>query len=113
VPPLTIPGAHGAGMARNGKTFYTTNISGGGVSGLVAIDTDTNVVLGATDTGNPPIPTPHNIALTPDGKKLYVTHSGAMANQVTVYTATRKNLMPVFSQTVTVGLNPFGIVYVP
>jgi YVTN family beta-propeller protein len=113
VPPLSIPGAHGAGMARNGKTFYTTNISGGGGGGLIAIDTAANAVLGAVDTGNPPIPTPHNIALTPNGKKLYVTHSGATANQVTVYSATRNDAGPVFVGAVTVGLNPFGLAYVP
>lgn len=113
VPPLVIPGAHGAGMARNGKRFYTTNISGGGVGGLVAIDTNTNVVLGATDTGNPPIPTPHNIALTPNGEKLYVTHSGATANQVTVYRATQDDAVPVFVGAIAVGLNPFGLAYVP
>ena len=113
VPPLSIPGAHGAGMARNGKTFYTTNISGGGFAGLVAIDTETNVVLGATNTGNPPIATPHNIALTPDGRKLYVTHSGATANQVTVYSDERDDAVPVFVGAITVGLNPFGLAYVP
>ena len=112
VPPLGIPGAHGAGMARNGKRFYTTNISGGGIGGLVAIDTETNMVLGATDTGMPPIPTPHNIALTPSGRKLYVTHSGATANQVTVYSVRRKNDVPVFVGSITVGLNPFGLAYV-
>ncbi|MCI0401701.1 MAG: YncE family protein, partial [Gammaproteobacteria bacterium] len=30
---LDIPNTHGAGMARNGKTFYTTNIAGGGTDG--------------------------------------------------------------------------------
>lgn len=112
-PPLSVPGAHGAGMARNGKTFYTTNFTGGGVAGLIAIDTKTNTVLDAIDTGTPPIPTPHNIALTPNGKKLYVTHSGAAANQVTVYTVAKDDAVPVFLGAVTVGLNPFGLTYVP
>lgn len=113
VPPLPVPGAHGAGMAQNGKTFYTTNFPGGGIDGLVAIDTDTNTELGSIDTGNPPIPIPHNIALTPNGKKLYVTHSGATANQVTIYTTTRNDAVPVFIGAVTVGRNPFGLAYVP
>jgi YVTN family beta-propeller protein len=113
VPPLPVAGAHGAGMAQSGKTFYTTNLPGGGVVGLIAIDTDTNTVLGAIDTGVPPILTPHNIALTPNGRKLYVTHSGAAANQVTVYTASKQDPVPVFSNSVTVGLNPFGLAYVP
>jgi YVTN family beta-propeller protein len=34
---LPIPGAHGAGMAPNGKVFYTSNLTGGGADGLFAI----------------------------------------------------------------------------
>jgi YVTN family beta-propeller protein len=106
---LDVPGAHGAGMTRNGKLFYTTNLPGGGTDGLFAIDTQTNTVLGSTDT---PDTVPHNIALTPNGRKLYVTHSGAN-NTVTVYTASRQHPVPTFARTVTVGNNPFGLAYVP
>jgi Uncharacterized conserved protein len=106
---LTIPGAHGAGMARNGKTFYTTNLPGGGIDGLFAIDTDTNTVIGATDT---PFPAPHNIALTPNSKKLYLTHSGATSNKVTIYTVSNNDPIPALSGGVTVGLNPFGLAFV-
>jgi DNA-binding beta-propeller fold protein YncE len=113
VDPLDVPGAHGAGMTSNGQTFYTTNISGGGVDGLFAIDTGTNTILGAWDTGNPVIPAPHNIVLTPNGRKLYVTHSGAAANQVSVYKVSKWDAVPTFIRTVTVGLNPFGLTYVP
>jgi len=107
---LDIPNTHGAGMAKNGKTFYTTNIAGGGMDGLFAIDTSTNTVIGVTDT---PFPTPHNIALTPNAKKIYITHSGGAANQVTVYTVSQNNLDPVHIATVEVGFNPFGLTYVP
>jgi streptogramin lyase len=116
---LPIPGAHGAGMATDGATFYTTNISGGGRDGLWTINTATNTVAGeAVDT---PFATPHNIALTPDRgvffsqgrglRKLYLTHSGATASQVTVYKL--KGNTPVFHKTVTVGFNPFGLAFVP
>lgn len=107
---LTILGAHGAGMARNGKRFYTTNLPGGGIDGLFAIDTDTNTIIGVTDT---PFAVPHNIALTPNSKKLYVTHSGATSNKVTIYTVSNRNPVPVLSGEVTVGFNPFGLAYVP
>jgi DNA-binding beta-propeller fold protein YncE len=100
-------------MTANGQTFYTTNFSGGGVDGLFAIDTQTNVVLGAWDTGNPVIPGPHNIVLTPNGKKLYLTHSGATANQVSIYGVSKLDATPTLINTVTVGLNPFGLTYVP
>jgi YVTN family beta-propeller protein len=111
--PLDVPGAHGAGMTRAGGTFYTTNISGGGVDGLFAIDTETNTVLGSWDAGVPPIPTPHNIVLTPYGKKMYVTHSGPSANQVSVYNVSTRTAVPSYSRTVRVGLNPFGLTFVP
>lgn len=107
---LEVPGAHGAGMPHNGKTFYTTNISGGGSNGLYAIDTRSNTMLDeAVDT---PFPVPHNIALTLRGHKLYVTHSGASSDQVSVYRINRKTRLPVLETTVTVGLNPFGLVFV-
>ena len=103
---LTVPGAHGAGMPFDGKTFYTTNLPNGGTDALFAIDTKKNKVLGSTDT---PYPVPHNIALTPDGKKLYVTHSGGTSDKVTVYSIKKNNRIPVYKSEITVGLNPFGL----
>ncbi len=108
---IDVPNAHGAGMARNGKTFYTTNIANGGVDGLFTIDTQTNSVTG--DPVNTPFSVPHNIALTPNGNKIYVTHSGATADTVTVYTATPQDPVPAYKSTVTVELNPFGLAFVP
>ena len=107
---LDVPGAHGAGMAPDGRTFYTTNLPGGGTDGLVAIDTRTHAVLGATDT---PVAVPHNVAATNGNRKLYVTHSGPTANQVTVYSASGGSPVPAYETTVTVGTNPFGLAYVP
>ena len=109
-PNIFTPGPHGAGMARNGKVFYTTNLPGGGTDGLVAIDTRTGTVSGAWDT---PVNIPHNIALTPNSKKIYVTHSGATNNQVSVFEIKNRKGQPSLEGTVTVGLNPFGIVFVP
>lgn len=107
---IEAPGAHGAGMVRNGKTFYTTNLPGGGENGLFAIDTAANVVIGEpVDT---PFAAPHNIALTPNGLKLYVTHSGGPSDKVTVYSASRNDPTPVFLTELTVGLNPFGLAYI-
>ncbi len=105
---IDIPAAHGAGMPRNGQTFYTSNFSGLGTDGLYAIDIATNAVLGSTDT---PFAVPHNIVLTPDGERLYLTHSGATSNTVTVY-ATNGGGVPVYLQTIEVGLNPFGVAFV-
>jgi DNA-binding beta-propeller fold protein YncE len=108
---ISIPGAHGAGMLRNGKVFYTTNLPGAGVEGIFAINTRTNTVIGpATDT---PYAVPHNIALTPNGRMLYLTHSGATQDKVTFYSTSPTNPLPVLAGEVTVGLNPFGLAYVP
>ncbi len=107
---LSVPGAHGAGMRLDGRVFYTTNLTGGGTGGLVAIDTASNSIFGAVDT---PFPVPHNIALTKKGDKLYVTHSGGAAQTVTVYTASKDAPVPVYLTSVTVGLNPFGLAFIP
>lgn len=107
---ITVDNAHGAGMRDDGNIFYTTNIAGGGTGGLVTIDTGTNSVLGTTDTV---IATPHNIALTKKGEKIYVTHSGGTATQVSIYTASKQQPVPVRVGAVTVGTNPFGLAYVP
>jgi hypothetical protein len=116
---LSIPGAHGAGMAADGSVFYTTNFSGGGRDALWLVSTTTNSV--ATDAVDTPFAVPHNIALTPDrgpffsqeqgNRKLYLTHSGATASQVTVYKL--KNGQPAYHKTITVGFNPFGLTFVP
>jgi DNA-binding beta-propeller fold protein YncE len=115
---IELPGAHGAGMSPDGDSFYTTNFTGGGTAGLWTIRTDTNTVV------DEPLDTlfavPHNIALSSDrdyhfrpgrSRKLYLTHSGATANQVTIYKL-RRNL-PVYHKTVAVGFNPFGLAFVP
>ena len=107
---VAVPGAHGAWMAGNGGVLYTTNLPGGGVGGLVTLDARTHAVLGVTDT---PYATPHNIASSPSGEKVYVTHSGATADKVSVYACAGNALVPELQGEVTVGLNPFGITYVP
>jgi len=110
---IAVPNAHGAGMAPNGQVFYTSNIGDGGTHGLFAIDTKTNAVLGSTDTPpDNPIAVPHNIVVTKN-KKLFLTHSGGTSDTVTIYDVSAANPVPVYLDEVTVGLNPFGIGYVP
>jgi YVTN family beta-propeller protein len=108
---IPVPGAHGAAMAFEGQRFYTTNLPGSGSGGLVAIDTTSNSVVGqAVDT---PYPVPHNIASNLRTNKLFVTHSGGSSDKVTIYRASRRSPVPIYAGEVTVGLNPFGIAYVP
>jgi len=107
---ISVPGAHGAGMAPYGQVFYTTNLPGGGADGLFAIDTKTNTVIDSADT---PYPVPHNIVVTKNNKKLFLTHSGGTADKVTIYAVSVDNPIPSLIGEVTVGLNPFGLAYVP
>jgi DNA-binding beta-propeller fold protein YncE len=106
---VTVPGAHGVGFSNNGKVFYTTNLPGGGTDGLFAIDTRTKTILGTTDT---PYAVPHNIALTRNGT-LYLTHSGGTSDKVTIYAVSSADPIPTLIGEVTVGLNPFGLAYIP
>lgn len=107
---INVPGAHGADMPHNGKTFYTTNLPGGGAQGLFAIDTKLNTVIG--NAVNTPFPVPHNIALTLNGRKLYVTHSGATADKVSIYDIDSDTRLPGLKTNLTVGKNPFGLTLV-
>lgn len=108
---LDVPGAHGAGMTRSGRYFYTTNLSGGGDDAIWTIDTWTNQVVG--EPTDAPYSVPHNIAITPNGNKLYVTHSGASSDKVSIYRTSWWDPTPTLIGEVTTGMNPFGIAYVP
>jgi YVTN family beta-propeller protein len=107
---VMVPGAHGVAMASNGKFFYTTNLPGGGADALYTIRTKGNQIQG--DPVATPYGVPHNLALTPNAKKLFVTHSGGSSDKVTVYELVGPQRRPEYVGEVTVGLNPFGIGYV-
>jgi hypothetical protein len=108
---LDVPGAHGAGMAPSGRVFYTTNLPGGGTEGIWAIGTRRNRVIGQpVDT---PYAVPHNLAISQNGRRLFLTHSGGTADKVTFYRISAVHPTPVYLGEATVGLNPFGIAYVP
>ena len=107
---ISAPGAHGAAMASNGRRFYTTNLPGGGAGALYTIKTRRNAIIGEpVDT---PYPVPHNLALTRNDKRLFVTHSGGTADKVTVYDLVGRQRTPRYVGEVTVGTNPFGIGFV-
>ncbi len=111
-PSIAVANAHGAVMNTEYETqfVYTTNIAGGGVGGLVTIDSTSQAVVATTDT---PFPVPHNIVLDPSGARLYVTHSGGSANQVSIYDVNLATGAPTLTSSVTVGLNPFGLTHIP
>ena len=98
-------------MSPDGRHFYTANLPGGGTDALFTIDTRRNAVVG--DAVDSPYPVPHNIALNRSGRLLYLTHSGAAADKVTIYRVTGAGRHIAYDSEVTVGLNPFGLAYVP
>ena len=108
---VAVPAAHGLDIGRRGRVVYATNIAGGGTDALYTIDARSGAIIG--EPVDAPVPTPHNIVLTARNDKLYVTHSGATADQVSVYSIGRDGPVPVFETTVTAGLNPFGLEFVP
>jgi YVTN family beta-propeller protein len=110
--PIAIPNAHGAAFTAPGDIFYTTNIADGGVNGLFAIDTATLALAGAGTPVDTDFPSPHNIGLSPDNSRLYVTHSGAASNKVSMFDISDPTA-PLLLGSLDVELNPFGIAAVP
>ena len=101
---IPFPAAHGIFMSPDGQYVYVSNITGSEVG---VISTATNTLLG-TNVGTPH-PVPHNLAVNSKGKKLFVTHSGATADRVTIYRTNQVN--PSFIKSLTAGTNPFGLAY--
>jgi len=102
---LDVPTAHGAVTSPDGSFFYTTNIAGGGTDAVFVISTQFDTVVNSVDT---PFGVPHNLALSPDAELLYVTHSGATSDKVSIIDVSDPN-GPAYLTSVDVGLNPFGI----
>ncbi|MGJ3246510.1 MAG: beta-propeller fold lactonase family protein [Elainellaceae cyanobacterium] len=107
------PGAHGVIASPDGQYFYTTNLPGGGNNGVFVIDATTNTIVGDRDGVDTPFPVPHNVSITNDGSRLFVTHSGSNANAISIYSLDEPTL-PVWEASVNgQGVNPFGIAYAP
>jgi DNA-binding beta-propeller fold protein YncE len=109
-PSIAITNAHGIIPSSDGQTLYVTSFPGTGVNGLHAIDLATNTLLDSVDT-----PTgPHNVAVSSDDTRLYITHSGGASTLVSVFDISGANrTSPLFLTTVNAGLNPFGLGAVP
>ncbi len=119
---IMIPGAHGAGWTPDGKFFFTSNLPGKtlpelGNDALWVVDTKSLEIVGHTPMpDDPELEVPHNIAVS-GGKenKLYLTHSGHddgdAIGDVTIYAISKTDPVPRYLKKVTVGLNPFGIIY--
>ena len=108
---IAQPGAHGIEFSYDGNYIYTTDLPGGAETGLFTIDTRINEIVGDLDGVDTSAPVPHNVWLNGEGDRLFLTHSGADASTVDVFSLTDPTT-PVLENTVDVqGLNPFGLAY--
>ncbi len=103
---IDIPAAHGIFITDRNEVLVT-NITGGGTDAVWELNRALTRVRDIVDTS---VPVPHNI--TVDGRRqMFITHSGAAADQVSIIDLERRGFGDV--TTVTAGTNPFGLAYVP
>lgn len=100
-----VPNAHGIVTSENARHVYVTNIKEGGDNAVWALSGNGKRSFGSGDTW---YDVPHNLALDAAAKRLFVTHSGADNNQVTVMKI-REQESPIAVNHVKVGTNPFGL----
>lgn len=99
---IPVDGSHGV-FSRDNQNIYITDLPG---AELYTINAMTNEVIGMPLATTVNIP--HNLTVNADNTKVFVTHSGMMADKLTIYNASNGLML---SETLTVGTNPFGIVY--
>lgn len=98
-----IPNAHG--LVAHGSRVYVTNIAGRGNRAVWEFTQDGKRSFGS---GNTWFNTPHNVAPNARGTRLFVTHSGALNNHVSVMAVGGANA-PAVVNNIKVGVNPFGL----
>lgn len=106
---IGVPAAHGIYVTNRGEVIVT-NIAGGGADAVWELNRRLTRVEYVTDTA---APTPHNVTVSRNvggNRQVFVTHSGADADQVSVIPISRRGFGD--GQLVTVGVNPFGLAFV-
>lgn len=98
-------GAHGIFPSPDQNTIFVSNITGNQLFSINAANGEA-----ASAAVSTPVSTPHNIVVNKDGNRMYVTHSGASADMVSIYNIGTNNMISHLS-TINVGNNPFGITY--
>jgi DNA-binding beta-propeller fold protein YncE len=100
---LNLPGTHGIIPSPDGRFVFMTNLPG---KQLYSLNTSNKALSGPALDIN--VNTPHNVVSTTQGNRLFVSHSGPTANQVTTYKVDASGLLSV-DKALTAGTNPFGI----
>jgi len=101
----SFEGAHGIFQSPDEKFIFVANITG---EQLYTINSTTYTGVGEAISSLGA--KPHNLAVNESGEKLYVTHSGAMANTVSTYTINDNGGLTSV-QSITTETNPFGLAY--
>lgn len=100
-----LDGAHGVFATLDQKSVYVTGIN---VSALYQVRAaNSKLSRPATTTS---LPIPHNLVVNARATKVFVTHSGANSNQISVFKiAHNKSLSE--KTVIATGTNPFGLAY--
>ncbi|MEM7204315.1 MAG: YncE family protein [Planctomycetota bacterium] len=107
---VAVPGAHGVYVPAGTGRLLVSNFPSGSDNGLYELSTGPTVrVRRAVGV---PVPSPHNIAAVPGGRRIFVTHSSASRTEVSAYQRVGLG-QPVLRRVIQAGTNPFGLAYVP
>ena len=91
--------------------LYVSNVtSTTGVQALYTIDIDSFSIVPGSPV-NTVLPHPHNVMSSIDDSKLFITHSNAGSESVSVYDITPSGI-PINGRAVETGAIPFGIMLI-
>ena len=107
---IDIPGAHGIWADESETNLYVTDIeSSDGKNSVYTIDLASFSLVPGTPA-DAPLPFPHNVMVSLDNKKLFITHS--QDSEFTSIYDLDKTGVPEDSRIVKTGATPFGIMLV-
>jgi DNA-binding beta-propeller fold protein YncE len=106
---IKIPGAHGVTMASDAAYLYVGNLPASGPMAVYTVDLAKQALAG-TPVDVPSDGKPHNLVVSDDGTKLYLTHSGPGAKRVTALSV-KNRAQPKIVANLDTGTNPFGVVF--
>ncbi|KST62540.1 hypothetical protein BC008_10430 [Mastigocoleus testarum BC008] len=107
---IDIPGAHGIWADESETNLYVTDIeSSDGKNSVYTIDLASFSLVPGTPA-DAPLPFPHNVMVSLDNKKLFITHS--QDSEFTSIYDLDKTGVPEDSRIIKTGATPFGIMLV-
>lgn len=106
---LDIPGAHGIWGNEEQTHLYVTNIESAGNAAIYTIDIATFTIIPGSPVATP-LPFPHNVMVSIDNSKLFISHSKD-SEQVSIFDIDTDGL-PINGRTVRTGKTPFGIMLI-